>query len=74
MNSESYKLKVNDPVIISGDLTGLGDLEGIITEVDPFMEATLVTAKYTGESAVTAYPHQSVTGFSSFFQLKPHEA
>ncbi|NDV83415.1 hypothetical protein [Bacteroides sp. 51] len=70
MNNKSCILKVNDPVIISGDLTGLGDLDGMITEVDPFMDATLITAKYIGESAVTAYPHQSVTGFSHFFQLK----
>jgi len=63
-------LQVNDSVIISGDLTGYGVLEGHIIEIEPFFGRKLITAKYNSDSIIKADGKTEVQGYEEFFALK----
>lgn len=67
---KNMEWEIGATVAISADLTNMGKMDGRITKVEPFFDQSMITARFIGESAVTAFPHTEVTGLSAFFRIK----
>lgn len=64
------RLEVGDTVMISGELTGYGVLEGHIIDIEPFFNKRLITAKYFADSIQKANGKTEVSGYEEHFALK----
>jgi len=60
--------KIGDNVIISGTLTGFGDLIGWIDGIEVLFDHILVSARYDQASRVKALGRPGIVGLHVFFE------
>lgn len=63
--TKDEELKVGDLVLVSGSLTGYGNLEGYITDIHD----NLISVNYTSKSRIKANNEKGIVGLKHFFSL-----